>query len=98
MTITIHLYSPVLATREVFDSHTGLNIANTLKNIFYEWGMINKIVTIVFDNGSNIKNAINEHLLKYHHLCVGHTLNLSIDEAINENLDITQTLKKNVGP
>lgn len=39
-----HLYSPVLATREVFDSHTGLNIATTLKNIFNEWGILDKIV------------------------------------------------------
>ncbi|KAL4142806.1 hypothetical protein QTP88_005205 [Uroleucon formosanum] len=89
-----HLYSPVLATREVFDSHTGLNIATTLKNIFNEWGITNKIITIVSDNGSNIKNAINEHLLKYHHPCVAHTLNLSINEAIKGNIDINQILKK----
>ncbi|KAL4121152.1 hypothetical protein QTP88_013717 [Uroleucon formosanum] len=89
-----HLYSPVLTTREVFDNHTGLNIATTLKNIFNEWGITNKIVTIVSDNGSNIKNAINEHLVKYHHPCVAHTLNLSINEAINGNLDIIQILKK----
>ncbi|KAL4153182.1 hypothetical protein QTP88_001015 [Uroleucon formosanum] len=89
-----HLYSPVLTTREVFDSHTGLNIATTLKNIFNEWGITNKIVTIVSDNGSNIKNAINEHLLKYHHPCVAHTLNLSINEEINGNLNIIQILKK----
>lgn len=89
ITVTCHfiydnnLYSPVLAIREVFDSHTGLNIATTLKNIFNEWGITNKIVTIVSDNGSNIKNAINEHLLKYRHPCVAHTHNLSINEAIN---------------
>eukprot|EP00102_Acyrthosiphon_pisum_P010151 XP_008178343.1 PREDICTED: zinc finger BED domain-containing protein 4-like [Acyrthosiphon pisum] len=89
-----HLYSPVLATRELFDSHTGINIATTLKNIFNEWGIADKIVTIVSDNGSNIKSAINEHLLKYHHPCVAHTLNLSINEVINRNLDIVQILKK----
>lgn len=89
-----HLYSPVLATREVFDGHTGIIIATTLKNVFNEWGIADKIVTIVSDNGSNIKNAINEHLLKYHHPCVAHTLNLSINEAINGNLDIIQILKK----
>jgi len=52
-----HLYSPVLAAREGFDCHTGINIATTLKNIFNEWGIADKIVTIVSDNGSNIKNA-----------------------------------------
>jgi hypothetical protein len=49
---------------------------------------------VVSDNGSNIKNAINEHLLKHYHPCVAHTLNLSINEAINGNSDINQILKK----
>lgn len=56
--------------------------------------LANKIVTIVSDNGSNIKNAINKHLLKYHHPCVAHTLNLSVNEAINGNFDVHQILKK----
>jgi len=88
------LHSPVLATREVKDSHTGLNIATALTHIFNEWAIANKIVTIVSDNGTNIKNAINEHLLKYHHPCVAHTLNLSVNEAINGNSDIHQIFKK----
>lgn len=100
LTVTCHfihnnrLHSPVLATREVKDSHTGLNIATALTHIFNEWSIANKIVTIVSDNGSNIKNAINEHLLKYHHPCVAHTLNLSVNEAINGNFDVHQILKK----
>ncbi|XP_025191883.1 zinc finger BED domain-containing protein 1-like, partial [Melanaphis sacchari] len=74
LSITTDMWtSDLLATREVFDSHTGINIATTLKNIFNEWDIADKIVTIVSDNGSNIKNAINEHLLKYHHpTIVGH--------------------------
>ncbi|KAL4083415.1 hypothetical protein QTP88_028731 [Uroleucon formosanum] len=100
LTVTCHfihnnrLHSPVLATREVKDSHTGLNIATALTHIFNEWSIANKIVTIASDNGSNIKNAINEHLLKYHHPCVVHTLNLSVNEAINGNFDVHQILKK----
>ncbi|KAL4120989.1 hypothetical protein QTP88_013580 [Uroleucon formosanum] len=100
LTVTCHfihnnrLHSPVLATREVKDSHTSLNIATALTHIFNGWSIANKIVTIVSDNGSNIKNAINEHLLKYHHLCVAHTLNLSVNEAINGNFDVHQILKK----
>lgn len=43
ITVTCHfifddiLYSPVLATREVHDSHTGENIAASLRLIFDEW-------------------------------------------------------------
>ncbi|KAL4112812.1 hypothetical protein QTP88_016538 [Uroleucon formosanum] len=82
ITVTCHfifddqLYSPVIATKEVSDRHTGQNIAATLTNIFNDWNIANKIITVVSDNGSNIKNAINEHLLKHHHPCVAHTLNL----------------------
>ncbi|XP_060836462.1 E3 SUMO-protein ligase ZBED1-like [Rhopalosiphum padi] len=88
------LYSPVLATREMHESHTGVNIANLLSDILNEWGIKDKIVTIVSDNGSNIKNAINVHLSKHHHPCVAHTLNLSINEAILSNKDFLGVLKK----
>jgi hypothetical protein len=84
------LYSPVIATKDVFDRHIGQNIAVKLTNIFNKWNIANKIITVISDNGSNIKNAINEHLLKHHHPCVVHTLNLSINEAINVNSDINQ--------
>lgn len=62
-------------------------------NIFNEWNISNKIVTIVSDNGANIKHAINDHLLKYHHPCVAHTLNLSLNESINQNTEFLRVLK-----
>ncbi|CAH1725642.1 unnamed protein product [Aphis gossypii] len=73
------LYSLVIATKDVSDRHTGQNIAATLTNIFNEWNIANKIITVVSHNGSNIKKAINEHLLKHHYPCIVHTLNLSIN-------------------
>jgi len=100
ITLTCHfifdyqLYSPVIATKEVFDSLTGQNIATALTDIFIEWKIANKIITVVSDNGSNIKNAINEHLKKHHHPCIVYTLNLSFNEAIKKNSDVNQTLKK----
>jgi hypothetical protein len=87
------LYSPVLATKEVIVSHTGKNIASALSNIFNEWNITNKIITIVSDSGANIKHAINDHLQKYHHPCVAHTLNLSVNEAINQNTEFLRVLK-----
>lgn len=52
------LYLPVLATREVHEAHNGENIATVLSDIFKEWDITDKIVTVVSDNGVNIKNAI----------------------------------------
>jgi len=101
ITVTCHFifddqfFSPVIATKGVSDRHTGQNIAATLTNIFNEWNIANKIITVVSDNGSNIKNAINEHLLKHHHPCVAHTLNLSINEAINGNSEIPVEMHNN---
>lgn len=99
ITVTCHfifkdcLYLPVLAIEEVKGSHTGENIVSALSNIFNKWNILNKIVTIVSDNGVNIKHAINDHLLKYHHPCVAHTLNLSVNESINQNTEFLRVLK-----
>ncbi|KAL4090646.1 hypothetical protein QTP88_025440 [Uroleucon formosanum] len=100
LTVTCHfifndrLYSPVLATREIIKIHTGANIATSISDILIEWGILDKIVTIVSDNGANIKNAINEHLRKYHHPCVAHTLNLIVNDAITSNEELLNVLKK----
>ncbi|KAL4141795.1 hypothetical protein QTP88_004363 [Uroleucon formosanum] len=58
ITMTCHfifddqLYSPIIATKEVSDRHTGQNIAATLTNIFNDWNIANKIITVVSDNGT----------------------------------------------
>lgn len=67
-----------MATKEICGSHTAENIGNVLTTILNEWQIFNKIVTIVSDNGANIKESISEHLRKHHHPCVAHTLNLSV--------------------
>lgn len=65
ITVTAHfiynhkIISRVIATREVILSHTGENIVKELRAIFEEWAVLNKVVTVVTDNGANIKNAIN---------------------------------------
>lgn len=61
------IINAVLATKKIPESHTGENIASALSNCFDEWDIKNKIVTVVSDNGANIKNAICEHLQKRHH-------------------------------
>lgn len=77
------LISSVLTTKEIPQQHTGVNIATSLSECFEEWGIQNKIVTIVSDNGANVKNAVTEHLQIRHHPCVAHTLNLCVVEALN---------------
>lgn len=88
LTVTCHfvhnsvLHGVVLSTIEVPFSHTALNIANSLEEIFETWKLSNKVVAIVSDNGANIKKAIIEHLRKHHHPCVAHTLNLCVTDSL----------------
>jgi len=45
----------MIATREMREAHTGLNIAALLSNILTEWGIKDKIVTIVSGNRPTLK-------------------------------------------
>lgn len=100
LTLTCHfvhndeIYNPVLANIEISEAHTGANLASALSTLFQQWSLQDKIVTIISDNGANIKNAINEHLKKWHHPCVAHTLNLCVTDSIHCNDLLTQLLKK----
>lgn len=77
------IMNSVLNVKEIPEAHTGQNIASALLDCFNEWGINEKIVTIVSDNGANIKNAIVQHLQKRHHPCVAHTLNLCVTDSLN---------------
>lgn len=91
LTVTSHfiyndlIHNAVLATKEIPEAHTGINIASALSEIFNIWQIQNKIITIVSDNGPHIKNAITEQLKRIHYPCVAHTLNLYVTDAINSN-------------
>ncbi|CAH0561709.1 unnamed protein product [Brassicogethes aeneus] len=89
------LHSRVLSVNEMSSiHHTGQNIAADISAILTEWDLDAKIVTIVSDNGANVKNAITVHLRKYHHPCVAHTLNLISKEALNENPELKKLITK----
>lgn len=83
----------LLETRQLTDRHSAENVANVLREILRERRIFDKAVTIVSDNASNMKKAVNEHLNKPHHPCVEHTLNLSVMDVL-KNDDIRQLLEK----
>lgn len=87
------LKSSLLETRQLTDRHSAENIARELRGIFNEWKIFEKVVTIVTDNASNMKNAVNEQLQKHHHPCVAHTLNLVVIDSLKHK-DVQQLLDK----
>lgn len=100
ITVTAHfihdyeMKSLALATEEIPITHTSLNIGTAISNILNEWKIHEKVVTVVTDNAANMKSAVTEQLKKHHHPCVAHTLNLSVQESIKENKQVTSLLCK----
>ncbi|KAJ8940616.1 hypothetical protein NQ318_004540 [Aromia moschata] len=99
ISVTIHfiyndqMVSRNIATKELEDvHHTGENIARALDSIFQEWNINNKIVTVVSDNGANIKNDIRQ-MNVHHHPCIAHTLNLTVTESL-DNIPLLNTVIK----
>ena len=85
------LKSAVLAATEISEWHTAENIAAAISTIFEEWSISTKVITIVSDNGANIKKAI-ENLNKRHHPFVAHTLNLCVTDAIKQVSELSALL------
>lgn len=104
ITVTCHyirdnvMFSRVLATNDATlimstASHTSGNLAQAITTILNDWGIYDKIVTVVSDNGANIKCAVNDYLKMYHNPCIAHTINLSVNDALKNPL-LLELLKK----
>ena len=53
-----------------------------MKSCFVEFSIENKVIYIVTDNASSITKAVSD--LKTNHLCLAHTLNLAVKDALKE--------------
>jgi hypothetical protein len=71
MTVTVHyiknaeMISRVLSTFSDPESHTADNLALRLEDVAKEWGIADKVVCVVTDNGANIVKAVNILAAKY---------------------------------
>ncbi|XP_078016760.1 E3 SUMO-protein ligase ZBED1 [Epinephelus lanceolatus] len=69
----------VSQTRELSESHTGVNIADVLRKAVGEWELTRPDTTIacVTDNASNMDTAVKESGLHPHIKCLAHVVNLA---------------------
>lgn len=86
--------SSILETTQVPESHTSLNTATVLANMLNEWETFDKIMTLVIDNPSNMKRAVIEDFKKHHHSCIAHTINLTVNECLSRNTDLSSLLSR----
>lgn len=90
--IGCHLKSYVLTTSDVPTNHSSQELAEIMTNIISEWKLVNKISAIVTDNASNMVKMCD--LLGIRHMpCFAHTLNLTIDDAL-ELVEVQEIVEK----
>jgi hypothetical protein len=87
--VTCHWLSPdfepidiLLAIEKMPYPHTNEIILNYLKNLVDEFGLSNKIICGVTDNGSNMQKAFDRWEGVERLPCTAHTLQLSINKAL----------------
>ena len=60
------------------DQRAAKNIANTMKARFEYWGIVDKVIVVISDNGQNMVNALEYHLkIKYVIGCFAHSTTLA---------------------
>ncbi|XP_041566010.1 E3 SUMO-protein ligase ZBED1-like [Drosophila elegans] len=99
LTVTGHfvynyeLKTASLATKKLLSitNHCSQNIADTLRDIFIEWNILEKTVCIVTDNASSMLKACD--LLHIRNLpCFAHTINLVVQDALKVDDPVLQAL------
>ena len=85
--------SNVLMTRAMPERHTGMNLAEKLKDCIFEFDLNDKIITMVHDNARNMECA-GELCEEWSDLgCFGHALQLCVKPAL-ELLSVTKVVAK----
>lgn len=75
------------AIQEIKEHHTAENLCSTTSSILKDYGMENKLTTIVTDNASNAVESV-EQMDKIDEIidvqCAAHTLQLAINDGLKQ--------------
>uniref|UniRef100_A0A1A8PAP4 Uncharacterized protein n=1 Tax=Nothobranchius rachovii TaxID=451742 RepID=A0A1A8PAP4_9TELE len=83
----------VLETHTFHGTHTADNISLELKRITEEWGITEKVVAVVTDNGANMVAAVHKAGWR-RHPCFVHTLNLIVKDSLKAVPEVVQVLER----
>ncbi|CAL9706231.1 unnamed protein product [Knipowitschia caucasica] len=99
LTVTCHfvhnwqMVEYVLEASPFTEKHTAANISSALKRITDDWGIRQKVIAVITDNGANVVAAVNMAGWT-HYPCFAHTLNLVVKDAIKAVPEIVNLVKK----
>nr|CAI5842454.1 unnamed protein product [Callosobruchus analis] len=74
-------------------AHTSRNLSEEITKIINKFNLNNKILAVVSDNATNIKNAILNELKLRHFGCFAHTLNLIIQDGLKSIDSLLEKVK-----
>ncbi len=86
--------SAVLDAVRMVKSHTPDNIAQEIRLVYNKWNILDKIQSIVTDNAANMTAPIRQRNVR-HTPCFAHTLNLVVQDSINNTEDV-QKIKEEI--
>jgi len=68
------------------ESHTSINIVNSLKSVLKFWNIENKVSAVVCDNAANLIKAINSMDQTKYVRCTAHSIQLSIKSGLQNDM------------
>jgi hypothetical protein len=83
----------VLATSEMTERQTGLNIKEKLDEVLDEFGLHHDNNYFVTDNARNMISACNE---RERYSCCGHNLNLVLKNTFSDSNEVIKNIKENM--
>lgn len=99
LTVTCHIIQNlqmrefVLETHSFHGQHTADDISLALKRTTDEWGISEKVVTVVTDNDVNMVAAVHKAGWR-HYPCFAHTFNLVVKDSLKAVPEVVQVLAK----
>ncbi|CAK1602973.1 unnamed protein product [Parnassius mnemosyne] len=89
------LFSITLSVYQSNERHTSEHITQMLLDTCTEWGIDkNKVSAVVTDNAANMVNAVDIAFGKKHILCFAHTLNLVVQNSMQQCTELRNLINK----